>query len=173
MDKGKAIMQESEKPKKIKKKVQIQMSLDKELAQKLHEEEQARFNAEQEEKFYAEQEELLASETTKDEDNPSVTDVDWDDVQAQIQADKDMAQRMLEKERESLSIVERTILLAELIDKRKKFQAVQRYEAIRNKPKTMCNTPKLGRSGIRVRGVLLLRSITQDVYRTTKKLFKN
>ncbi|GKF91721.1 hypothetical protein Tco_0275422, partial [Tanacetum coccineum] len=25
-----------------------------------------------------------------------------------------------------------------------------------------CNTPKLGRSGIRVRGVLLLRSITQD-----------
>ncbi|GKC53762.1 hypothetical protein Tco_1076507 [Tanacetum coccineum] len=36
-----------------------------------------------------------------------------------------------------------------------------------------CNTPKLGRSGIRIRGVLLLRSITQDVYRTTKKSFKN
>ncbi|GKG15616.1 hypothetical protein Tco_0357939 [Tanacetum coccineum] len=36
-----------------------------------------------------------------------------------------------------------------------------------------CNTPKLGRSGIRVRGVLLLRSITQDVYRTTKKSFEN
>ncbi|GKE67673.1 reverse transcriptase domain-containing protein [Tanacetum coccineum] len=36
-----------------------------------------------------------------------------------------------------------------------------------------CNTPKLGHSGIRVRGVLLLRSITQDVYRTTKKSFKN
>ncbi|GKE85026.1 hypothetical protein Tco_1558768, partial [Tanacetum coccineum] len=43
-DKGKAIMQESEQPKKIKKRVQIQMSLDEELAQKLHEEEQARFN---------------------------------------------------------------------------------------------------------------------------------
>ncbi|GJS44570.1 hypothetical protein Tco_0594691 [Tanacetum coccineum] len=39
-----ALMQESEKPKKIKKSVQIQMSLDEELAQKLHEEEQARFN---------------------------------------------------------------------------------------------------------------------------------
>ncbi|GKB77227.1 retrovirus-related pol polyprotein from transposon TNT 1-94 [Tanacetum coccineum] len=36
-----------------------------------------------------------------------------------------------------------------------------------------CNTPKLGRSGIRVRGVLLLRSITQDIYRTTKKSFEN
>ncbi|GJV53503.1 hypothetical protein Tco_1449244 [Tanacetum coccineum] len=37
------------------------MSLDEELAQKLHEEEQARFNAEQEAKLNAEQEELLAS----------------------------------------------------------------------------------------------------------------
>ncbi|GJZ92507.1 hypothetical protein Tco_0664572 [Tanacetum coccineum] len=35
-----------------------------------------------------------------------------------------------------------------------------------------CNTTKLGRSGIRVWGVLLLRSITQDNIRTTKKLFK-
>ncbi|GKG23809.1 hypothetical protein Tco_0391845, partial [Tanacetum coccineum] len=35
-----------------------------------------------------------------------------------------------------------------------------------------CNTPKLGRSRMRVRGVLLHRSITQDVYRTTKKSFK-
>nr|GEX53112.1 putative reverse transcriptase domain-containing protein [Tanacetum cinerariifolium] len=35
-----------------------------------------------------------------------------------------------------------------------------------------CNTPKLGRSGIWDRGVLLHRSITQDIYRTTKKSFK-
>ncbi|GKA55909.1 hypothetical protein Tco_0754981 [Tanacetum coccineum] len=141
-DKGKAIMQESEQPKKIKKRVQIQMSLDEELAQKLYEEEQARFNAEQEAKFNVEQEELLASETTEDEANPSVTDIDWDDVQAQIQADKDLAQRMLEEERESLSIAERARLLAELIDKRKKLQAAQQYEAIRNKPQTMSRQRK-------------------------------
>ncbi|GJV88993.1 hypothetical protein Tco_1532931 [Tanacetum coccineum] len=122
-DKGKAIMQESEQPKKIKKRVQIQMSLDEELAQKLHEEEQARFNAEQEAKFNAEQEELLASETTEDEANPPVADIDWDDVQAQIQADEDLAQKLLEEERENLSIEERARLLAELIDKRKKLQA--------------------------------------------------
>ncbi|GKD58491.1 hypothetical protein Tco_1296000 [Tanacetum coccineum] len=90
-DKGKAIMQESEQPKKIKKRVQIQMSLDEELAQKLHKEEQARFNAEQDAKFNAEQEELLTSETTKDEANSPVVDIDWDDVQAQIQADEDLA----------------------------------------------------------------------------------
>nr|GEV71555.1 putative ribonuclease H-like domain-containing protein [Tanacetum cinerariifolium] len=74
-DKGKAIMQESEQPKKIKKRVQIQMSLDEVLAQKLYEEEQARFNAEPEAKFNAE-EELLASEITKYEANPSVISVD-------------------------------------------------------------------------------------------------
>ncbi|GJY60835.1 retrovirus-related pol polyprotein from transposon TNT 1-94 [Tanacetum coccineum] len=44
-DKGKAIIQEFKKPKKFKKRVQIQISLNEELAQKLYEEEQARFNA--------------------------------------------------------------------------------------------------------------------------------
>nr|GEW17337.1 copia protein [Tanacetum cinerariifolium] len=58
-DKGKTIMQESEQPKKIKKRVQIQISLDEELAQKLHKEEQARYNAEQEAKFNAKQEKLF------------------------------------------------------------------------------------------------------------------
>nr|GFA02716.1 hypothetical protein [Tanacetum cinerariifolium] len=37
---------------------------------------------------------------------------------------------------------------------------------------TICNSLKLGRSGIWDRGVLLHRSITQDIYRTTKKSFK-
>nr|GEX26996.1 hypothetical protein [Tanacetum cinerariifolium] len=60
--------------------VQIHMSLDEEFDQKLYEEEHARFNAEQEAKSNAEQEELLSSETTKDEANPLVTNVDWDNV---------------------------------------------------------------------------------------------
>ncbi|GKD75657.1 hypothetical protein Tco_1333939, partial [Tanacetum coccineum] len=114
-DKGKAIMQESEQPKKIKKRVQIQMSLDEELAQ---------------------------NETTEDEANTPVADIDWDVVQAQIQADKDLAQKLLEEERENISIKERARLLAELIDKRKKLQAAQRYEAIRNKPQTISQQRK-------------------------------
>ncbi|GJX00875.1 hypothetical protein Tco_0184788 [Tanacetum coccineum] len=55
-DKGKAIMHESKPPKKIKKRVQVQMSVDEELAKKVFKEEQARFNAEQEARFKAEQE---------------------------------------------------------------------------------------------------------------------
>ncbi|GJR25840.1 putative ribonuclease H-like domain-containing protein, partial [Tanacetum coccineum] len=47
-DKGKAIMQEFEPPKKVKKRVQVQMSMDEELAKKVFEEEQAKAMVEQE-----------------------------------------------------------------------------------------------------------------------------
>ncbi|GJY66313.1 hypothetical protein Tco_0468551 [Tanacetum coccineum] len=47
-DKGKAIMQESEPPKKVKKRVQVQMSMDEQLDKKVFEEEQAKAMAEQE-----------------------------------------------------------------------------------------------------------------------------
>ncbi|GJT55685.1 hypothetical protein Tco_0990739 [Tanacetum coccineum] len=47
-DKGKGIMAEPEPPKKLKKMVQIQMSVDEELARKIQEENQARAIAEQE-----------------------------------------------------------------------------------------------------------------------------
>ncbi|GJX56558.1 hypothetical protein Tco_0286455 [Tanacetum coccineum] len=51
-DKGKAIMQESEPPKKIKKRVQVQMSIDEEIAKKVFEEEQAKAKAEQEQQKF-------------------------------------------------------------------------------------------------------------------------
>ncbi|GKF27556.1 hypothetical protein Tco_0093898 [Tanacetum coccineum] len=51
-DKGKAIMQESEPPKKIKKKEMIQIGHDEELAQKLHAKELAKSTARQEQKKY-------------------------------------------------------------------------------------------------------------------------
>nr|GEW64876.1 retrovirus-related Pol polyprotein from transposon TNT 1-94 [Tanacetum cinerariifolium] len=60
----------------------------------------------------------------------------WNDVQAHIQADEDLAQRMLEEERESLSIEERSRLLTEFIDQRKKMLAAKRAEEKRNKPPT-------------------------------------
>nr|GEW56188.1 putative reverse transcriptase domain-containing protein [Tanacetum cinerariifolium] len=59
-DKGKAIMQESKPTKKIKKRIQVQMSIDEELARKLHEEELSRFNAEQEAIDIARKEKVVA-----------------------------------------------------------------------------------------------------------------
>ncbi|GJT09569.1 putative ribonuclease H-like domain-containing protein [Tanacetum coccineum] len=56
-DKGKAIMEEPATPKKVKKRTQVQLSMDEELARKLEEEERIRFNAEQEARALQEEEE--------------------------------------------------------------------------------------------------------------------
>nr|GEV55494.1 hypothetical protein [Tanacetum cinerariifolium] len=109
-DKGKVIIQESEPLKKIKKKEMIQISLNEEITQRFYEEEQAHILIDEE---YAQQ------------------------VQAQwIQADEDLAQRIIEEERESMSIEERSRLLTEFIDQRKKMLAAKRAEEKRNKPPT-------------------------------------
>nr|GFB35386.1 putative ribonuclease H-like domain-containing protein [Tanacetum cinerariifolium] len=54
------------------------------------------------------------------------------------------------------------------------LKAIKREFSVPRTPQQngICNTPKLGRSEIWDRGVLLHRSITQDIYRTTKKSFK-
>ncbi|GJR47403.1 hypothetical protein Tco_1315506 [Tanacetum coccineum] len=72
-DKGKAIMHEYEPPKKIKKGVQVQMSVDEELAKKVFKEEQARFNAEQEARFKLDESEEVAAKVDQ------AHDIDWSD----------------------------------------------------------------------------------------------
>ncbi|GKF62116.1 hypothetical protein Tco_0182170, partial [Tanacetum coccineum] len=56
-DKGNAIMEEPATPKKVKKRTQVQLSMDEELARKMEEEERIRFNAEQEARALQEEEE--------------------------------------------------------------------------------------------------------------------
>ncbi|GJU99926.1 hypothetical protein Tco_1329197 [Tanacetum coccineum] len=151
-DKGKTVMQESEPPKKIKKKVQVQMSIDEELAQKVHEEEQAKFNVEQEVKFKAKQEqerldhetamkiqeELDAAERQRmaqmHQASQGFTDDEWVDILARVAADKDFVQQLQAGEKVSDEDLPRK--LVELVNQRKKFFAQQRDEAKRNKPMT-------------------------------------
>ncbi|GJT13705.1 hypothetical protein Tco_0860747 [Tanacetum coccineum] len=64
-DKGKAIIEEPATPKKVKKRTQVQLSMDKELARKMEEEERIRFNAEQE-ALQEEEEERLNLEATRE-----------------------------------------------------------------------------------------------------------
>ncbi|GKA78281.1 hypothetical protein Tco_0784818, partial [Tanacetum coccineum] len=136
-DKGKAVMQESEPPKKIKKRVQIQMSIDEELAQKLHEEEKARFNAEQEAKFNEEQERLdyegavrIQEELDESERQRMsqvhqaahcFTDAEWDDILARVAADEDLVQQLQVDEKYNEEDLPRK--LVELVNQRKKFFA--------------------------------------------------
>ncbi|GKE30385.1 hypothetical protein Tco_1445769, partial [Tanacetum coccineum] len=66
-DKGKAIMEEPATPKKVKKRTQVQLRMDEELARKMEEEERIRFNAEQEARdLQEEEEERLNLEAAKE-----------------------------------------------------------------------------------------------------------
>nr|GEX33332.1 ribonuclease H-like domain, reverse transcriptase, RNA-dependent DNA polymerase [Tanacetum cinerariifolium] len=117
--KGKAKMIEPKKP--LKKKDQI--ALDEEVVRKLEAEMRAKM----------EEEERITRE--KDEANKAVIE-EWDDVQAIIDADRQLAKQIQAQEREQLSIEERSKLLAELIESRRKYFAAKRAKEIRNKPPT-------------------------------------
>nr|GEU71075.1 ribonuclease H-like domain-containing protein [Tanacetum cinerariifolium] len=134
-DKGKAIMQESERPKKIKKKEMI---------------DEARLD----------QENLAQAEQC-------------DDVQAQIQADEDLSQRMLEEEKESLFIKERSKLLTEFIDKRKKMLAAKRAAEKRNKPPTQAQQRTYMSNYIKNMGGYTLKKLKQYSFEEIKMLFDN
>nr|GEX06687.1 hypothetical protein [Tanacetum cinerariifolium] len=109
------------KAKPLKKKDKI--SLDEEVARTLEAEMRAKI----------EEEERIARE--KDEANRDVIK-EWDDVQATINADRQLAKKIQAQEREQLSIEERSKLLAELIESRRKYFTAKRAKEIRNKPPT-------------------------------------
>ncbi|GJU25215.1 putative reverse transcriptase domain-containing protein [Tanacetum coccineum] len=101
-DKGKEKMVEPEKP--LKKKDQI--LIDEEITQKL----QAQLNAELEE------EEKLSKQREED-----ANIVEWDNVQAMIDADYKLAARLQAQEQEELTVKEKSKLFVELMDKRMKY----------------------------------------------------
>ncbi|GJV48486.1 reverse transcriptase domain-containing protein [Tanacetum coccineum] len=114
-DKGKAKMIEPEKPLKMKE----QIRLDEELAFKLQakEEEQARLAREKAEKV-------------------EEANISWDNVQAMIEADRLLAERLQAREQEELTDEEKARLFVELLEKRKKHFAALRAQEKRNKPPT-------------------------------------
>ncbi|GJU35909.1 putative ribonuclease H-like domain-containing protein [Tanacetum coccineum] len=61
---------------------------------------------------------------------------EWEDIQAIIEADEELAQRIQAEEREKYSEAEKARLLVELINQRKRYFAQQRAEERRNKPLT-------------------------------------
>nr|GEZ95889.1 hypothetical protein [Tanacetum cinerariifolium] len=107
-----------------------QISLDEEVARKL----EAEMRAEMEE------EERIARE--KDEANRDVIK-EWDDVQATINDDRQLAEKIQAQEREQLSIEERSKLLVELIESRRKYFTAKRAKEIRNKPPTKVHQKSL------------------------------
>ncbi|GKB79623.1 hypothetical protein Tco_0946518, partial [Tanacetum coccineum] len=116
-DKGKAKMIEPEKP--LKKKDQIKF--DEEVAKRLAEELEAELEEEERVAIQREEEANLIS---------------WDNTQAMMEADYELAQRLQAEEHGELTIEERSRLFVELMNKRKKHFAKLRAEKIRRKPPT-------------------------------------
>ncbi|GJR98746.1 hypothetical protein Tco_0270920 [Tanacetum coccineum] len=119
-DKGKGIMVEPEVP--LKKKDQV--ALDEEMARNLEAQLQAELI----------EEERIARQ--KEEEANIALLESWDNTQAMMDADFQLAQQMQTEEQEQLSIEEKSKLFVELLEKRKKHFAALRAQEKRSKPPT-------------------------------------
>ncbi|GKC80908.1 hypothetical protein Tco_1136625 [Tanacetum coccineum] len=124
-DKGKGIMQEPEKPVKVKGKDQIEYDAD--VAQRLQAE--------------LDKEARLEREREKEASNAALIE-EWDSIEARIDIDAQLAERIQAEEREQVSIEEQARLLMEFTAARKKFFAAKRAEEQRNKPPTKAEQRK-------------------------------
>ncbi|GKB29652.1 hypothetical protein Tco_0869053 [Tanacetum coccineum] len=119
--KGIVFQEPEELVKPMKKKVQIM--LDKEVATKL----QAKFD----------EEERLAREKVEKEKEANIALIEtWDDIQAKIDVDHQLAKRLQAQEQEELSDAEKATLFQQLLEKRRNHFATKRTEEKRNKPLT-------------------------------------
>ncbi|GKC30912.1 hypothetical protein Tco_1038206 [Tanacetum coccineum] len=79
---------------------------------------------------------------------------EFDDIQAKIDADHELAVRLTHEEQEKYTIKERARLLAKFFERRKKQLATERADAIRNKPPT--------RTQVRNRMITYLKHMDDD-----------
>ncbi|GKE91252.1 hypothetical protein Tco_1572347, partial [Tanacetum coccineum] len=121
-DKGKGILVEPEKP--LKKKDQLKF--DEEIALKL----QAKID---------EEERIDRAE----EENIDEANMAWDDIQAKVDADYQLAKRLQAKEQKQFTIKEKAALFKELLEQRRKHFAAKRAEEKRNKPPTKTQQKKI------------------------------
>ncbi|GJW59439.1 hypothetical protein Tco_0108774 [Tanacetum coccineum] len=85
------------------------------------------------------EDERLARE--KDEANVALTE-EWDDIQAKVDVDYQLAQRLQAKEQEQFTTEQKATLFKELLEQRRKHFAAKRAEEKRNKPPTKTQQKK-------------------------------
>ncbi|GKA80950.1 ribonuclease H-like domain-containing protein [Tanacetum coccineum] len=90
------------------------------------------------------EEEKLAREKAEKEQEANIALIEtWDDIQAKIDADHQLAERLQAQEQEELSIEEKATLFQQLLEKRRKHFAAKRSEKKRNKPPTKAQQRKI------------------------------
>nr|GEW28896.1 hypothetical protein [Tanacetum cinerariifolium] len=123
-DKGKMVKE----PVKAKKKDQIM--LDEETAKRLQDE-------------FDEAERLARERAQKEQEANIALIKTWDDVQAKINADYQLAERLQAQEQKELTDEEKATLFVQLLEKRRKHFAAKRAEEKWNKPPTQAQQRKI------------------------------
>nr|GEW76583.1 putative ribonuclease H-like domain-containing protein [Tanacetum cinerariifolium] len=92
----------------------------------------------------AKEEQILAREKAQKELEANIALIEtWDDVQAKIYADYQLAERLQEEGQQELTDAEKATLFMQLLEKRRKFFAAKRAEERRNKPPTQTQQRKI------------------------------
>ncbi|GJU80879.1 hypothetical protein Tco_1283244 [Tanacetum coccineum] len=90
------------------------------------------------------EEERLAREKAEKEKEANIDLIkEWDDIQAKIDVDYQLAKRIQAQEQEELSDAEKATLFQQLLEKRRKHFAAKRAEEKRNKPPTQAQQRKI------------------------------
>ncbi|GJT33843.1 ribonuclease H-like domain-containing protein [Tanacetum coccineum] len=133
---------------------------DKELAQRLHEEELAELDRAQKER--QKQEEATSAALAEE----------FDEIQARIDADHELAVRLTHEEQEKYTIEERARLLAEFFERRKKQLAAERAEAIRNKPPTRTQVRNMMITYLKHMGKYTHKKLKHKSFEEVQKLYE-
>ncbi|GJY35573.1 hypothetical protein Tco_0420951 [Tanacetum coccineum] len=97
---------------------------------------------------------------------------EWDNIQAQIEANEELAHMLQEQERERYSEANKARLLVELINERKRKFAQQRAEQRRNKPMTQAQQRTYMCNYIKHMGSNTLQQMKKLSFDEIKELFK-
>ncbi|GKE73000.1 hypothetical protein Tco_1535041, partial [Tanacetum coccineum] len=90
------------------------------------------------------EEERLPREKAEKEKEANIAFIEtWDDIQAKIDFDYQLAKRLQAQEQEEFSIEEKATLFQQLLEKRRKHFAAKRADEKRNKPPTKAQQKKI------------------------------
>ncbi|GJR48161.1 hypothetical protein Tco_1316264 [Tanacetum coccineum] len=97
---------------------------------------------------------------------------EWEDIQAKVEADEELVQRLQAEEREKYTKAEQARMLAELINQRKRYFAAQRAEERRNKPPTQAQQRTYMSNYIKNMGGYTLQQLRGYSFDEIKTLFE-
>ncbi|GJW98155.1 hypothetical protein Tco_0179963 [Tanacetum coccineum] len=97
---------------------------------------------------------------------------EWEDIQARVKADEELAQRLQAEEREMYTEAEQARMLVELINQRKRYFAAQRAEERRNKPPTQAQQRTYMSNYIKHMGSHTLQQLRGYSFDEIKTLFE-